>query len=74
MTGSGRAQTQLRQAFGFTNTPAMLQPEVFVARGHEKFDSGGQLTDEATKKHLGSYLVALPGWIERFRDEGGSRS
>jgi len=32
----------LRQAFVFTNTYAPLQPEVLVARAHEKFDADGR--------------------------------
>ena len=36
MTGTARARSQLRQAFGFTSTYAMTQPEVLVARAHEK--------------------------------------
>src|SRR5438874_6188893 len=38
-TGTARSQSQLRQAFVFTNTPAMLQPEILVGRAAEKFDS-----------------------------------
>ena len=34
MTGTARSQSQLRQAFVFTNTYAMTQPEVLVARAH----------------------------------------
>ncbi len=66
--GTARAQTQLRQAFTFTNTIAMLQPEVLVARANEKFDADGRLTDEVTRKLLGTYLAAFRTWIERFRD------
>ncbi len=36
----------LRQSMVFTNSPAMLQPEVLVARAHQKFDEEGTLTDE----------------------------
>jgi chromate reductase, NAD(P)H dehydrogenase (quinone) len=67
MTGSARGQSQLRQAFGFTNTYAMLQPEVLVARAHEKFDPEGHLMDEVTRKFLGQYLATLLGWV-RPRD------
>jgi Predicted flavoprotein len=63
MTGSARGQSQLRQAFGFTNTYAMLQPEVLVARAHEKFDPQGRLTDEITRKFLAQYLVTLHDWL-----------
>jgi chromate reductase, NAD(P)H dehydrogenase (quinone) len=70
MVGTARAQTQLRQAFTFTNTPVMPRPEILVARAQEKFDSGGALTDAETRKHLGLWLGALRVWIERFRHTG----
>ena len=63
MTGSARGQSQLRQSFVFTNTYAMLQPEILVARAHEKFDEAGRLTDESTRAFLAKYLVALREWI-----------
>lgn len=65
MTGTARAQSQLRQSFVFSNTPAMLQPEVLVARAREKFDEDGRLTDEPTRKHLSLFLERFAGWIER---------
>lgn len=66
MTGSARGQSQLRQAFEFTNSYCMPQPEILVYRAHEKFDDDGNLTDEATRKFLGKYLDALYDWIIRF--------
>lgn len=65
MTGTARGQSQLRQAFVFTDTPVMLQPEVLVSRAHEKFDGEGRLTDEATRKHLAGFLERFAEWIER---------
>jgi chromate reductase len=65
--GSGRAQLQLRQAFVFTQTHAVLQPEVLVARAHEKFDAEGRLTDEPTRKFVRQLLEALQAWTERLR-------
>lgn len=65
MTGTARGQSQLRQAFVFTNTLAMLQPEVLVSRAHEKFDDEGRLTDESTRKHLRDFLESFVRWIER---------
>src|SRR5215510_11086448 len=52
VTGTARGQSQLRQAFVFTNTYALLQPELLVARAHEKFDADGRLVDQATRDHL----------------------
>jgi len=67
MTGSARGQSQLRQAFEFTNSYCMPQPEVLVARAHEKFDAEGKLTDETTAKFLGTWLVAFQAWVLRFK-------
>ena len=61
MTGTARGQSQLRQAFVFTNTYALLQPEVLVARAHEKFDADGRLVHQATRDFLATFL-------QRFAD------
>lgn len=66
MTGSARGQSQLRQAFEFTDSYCMAQPEVLVSRAHEKFDENGILTDENTRKFLGNYLRAFDAWVRRF--------
>lgn len=66
MTGSARGQSQLRQAFEFTNSYCMPQPEILVYRAHEKFDDDGKLTDEATRKYLAKYLEALQEWVLKF--------
>ncbi|RYG24131.1 MAG: NAD(P)H-dependent oxidoreductase, partial [Burkholderiales bacterium] len=50
MTGTARGQSQLRQAFEFTNSICMPQPELLVFKAHEKFDENGNLTDEATAR------------------------
>jgi chromate reductase len=67
MTGSARGQSQLRQAFEFTNSFCMPQPELLVFRAHEKFDPDGRLIDEATAKYLTRYLTAFHAWVLRFR-------
>lgn len=67
MTGSARGQSQLRQAFEFTNSFCLPQPELLVARAHEKFGPDGELTDETTGKYLARYLAALQTWVQRFR-------
>jgi chromate reductase len=59
--GTARAQSQLRQAFVFTNTPTLLQPEVLVGHAHEKFDADGRLVHEATRDFLATFL-------QRFTD------
>jgi len=66
MTGTARGQSQLRQAFEFTNSYCMPQPELLVFRAHEKFDAEGNLTDEATRAYLGKFLAAFALWVQRF--------
>ena len=66
ITGSARGQSQLRQAFEFTNSFCMPQPELLVFKAHEKFDADGMLTDAATAQYLGRYLEAFAGWVRRF--------
>lgn len=65
-TGTARGQSQLRQSFVFTDTPAMLQPEVLVGRAHERFDSEGNLTDQKVRDYLVGFLERFVAWIERF--------
>lgn len=67
ITGSARGQSQLRQAFVFTNSPVLPQPEVLVYRANEKFDDEGRLTDERTRSHLEKFLRTFVDWISRFR-------
>lgn len=67
ITGTARGQSQLRQAFQFTNSYCMPQPELLVFKAHEKFDDEGQLTDETTRQFLERFLAAFGSWVERFR-------
>src|SRR3954452_22102370 len=66
MTGTARSQSQLRQAFVFTNTYALLQPEVLVGRAHEKFDGDGRLIDQATRDFLGTFLQRFTEFITQL--------
>lgn len=66
-TGTARGQSQLRQAFEFTNSFCMPQPEILVFRALEKFDANGELTDVKTAEYLGRYLEALRAWTLRFK-------
>lgn len=67
VTGTARAQTQLRGSFVFTQTPALLQPEILVYRAHEKFDGDGRLTDEKTREFVGRLLRELAEWTRLLR-------
>jgi chromate reductase, NAD(P)H dehydrogenase (quinone) len=65
MTGTARAQLQLRQAFVYTQTPVMPPPpEILVAHAQERFDARGELTDEDTRAHLRKLLDALMAWTQ----------
>jgi len=66
ITGTARGQSQLRQAFEFTNSFCMPQPELLVFKAHEKFDAEGRLTDAATVEYLQRYLAAFGDWVRRF--------
>jgi chromate reductase len=66
ITGSARGQSQLRQAFEFTNSFCMPQPELLVFKAHEKFDAEGKLSDAPTAQHLTDYLAAFAAWVRRF--------
>ena len=66
ITGTARGQSQLRQAFEFTNSFCMPQPELLVFKAHEKFDADGKLKDAATSERLSRYLAAFANWIHKF--------
>jgi len=66
IAGTARGQSQLRQAFEFTNSYALPQPEMLVAHAHEKFDTHGELTDQETREHLRRLLGALADWTMHF--------
>ena len=69
ITGTARGQSQLRQAFEFTNSYAMPQPELLVFRAHEKFDAHGRLTDQPTRQALQQFLEAFAAWVVRFKTQ-----
>jgi chromate reductase len=71
--GTVRGQMQLRQAFVFTNSPVMMQPEILVRQAREKFDSTGRLTDEPTRQILATFLQELVRWIARFPRASGDK-
>lgn len=66
ITGTARAQSQLRQTFVFTGTAVLPQPEVLVYRAGEKFDGEGRLTDARTREFVGRLLEALADWTRRL--------
>jgi chromate reductase len=57
--GTSRAQMALRQVFVGTHSNVVLRPEALVFGAHQRFDEGGNLTDEVTIGLLNGLLVAL---------------
>lgn len=68
--GTARAQLQLRQTLAATRVQVMVQPEIFVASAHEKFNEAGRLIDEETRKHIGRLLESLAAWEYRLLENG----
>lgn len=66
--GTIRAQHALRQSFVFTETYAMLQPEIKIPSAAPLFDASAKLTDETTRQYLKKFLEAFARWVERFSD------
>ncbi len=64
--GSARAQYHLRQVAIFTDMHPLNKPELFVARGREKFDSDGNLLDESFRPLISALLEALGVWTRRL--------
>lgn len=63
--GTARAQAQLRVSLEHCGAPVMPQPQVFVGRSREIFDSRGRLTDERTRAFIAAYMQAFAVWVER---------
>jgi chromate reductase len=61
-SGTMRSQLALRQMFVFTDSYAMLQPELRVPKAGACFDEAGNLIDEQLRERLGLFLNALVEW------------
>ena len=70
--GTARAQYHLRQVMVFLNMFPLNQPEVMIARAHERFDTEGNLTDEKTKEFIRQLLQGLVDWTRRIAQQGGT--
>jgi chromate reductase len=63
--GSGRSQYHFRQTLQALQAIVMPRPEIFVNHNEEKFDAGGNLTDEDTRRRLAKWLAAFIEWVEK---------
>ena len=64
--GTARAQYHLRQMMVFLNMFPVNQPEVMIGNAQERFDSQGNLTDDATKEFIRQLLQNLVEWTRRI--------
>jgi chromate reductase len=71
MLGSARAQYDLRRCCVYVNAFVLNQPEVMVAKAHERFDKQGKLTHQGSQKLVVEQLEALATFVERVRPRGG---
>jgi chromate reductase, NAD(P)H dehydrogenase (quinone) len=48
--------------FVFLNMFALNRPEVMIPHAADKFDKGGNLSDQQTKEKIRELIEALAGW------------
>ena len=70
--GTARAQYHLRQMMVFLNMFPINQPEVMIGNASERFDSQGNLTDDATKDFIRQLLQNLVEWARRIGQTEGT--
>lgn len=63
MSGTIRSQLALRQSLIFTDSFALLQPEVLIPRCADRFDANSNLVDESTRTLVGKQMAAFAAWI-----------
>jgi chromate reductase len=66
LLGTARAQILMRPLLSYLNMHTVNQPEVMITKAHEKFDSQGNLTDDASKKLMMQLLQNLVNWTKRL--------
>lgn len=70
--GTARAQYHLRQMMVFLNMFPINQPEVMIGNASERFDSHGNLTDNATKEFIRQLVQNLVEWTRRIGQTQGA--
>jgi chromate reductase, NAD(P)H dehydrogenase (quinone) len=65
LLGTARAQLVLPLA-DLSEYAHGQQPEVMIAKAHEKFDANGNLTDETAKNLIQQLLQNLVDWTRRL--------
>lgn len=72
-TGTARSQMILRQILLHGPAYVMPEPQVMVPNARDRFDSAGDLTDEATRERLGRFVEALVEWTARVAPKEPAR-
>ncbi len=66
MAGTARAQYDLRRSCVFLDMHPLNKPEVFIGQAQTKFDTEGNLLDEAAKGFIRDQIVALAAWTRQL--------
>lgn len=66
--GGSRMQYHLRMALTTLEAIIFAKPEVIVSMAQNKINDKGELTDETTRKIIGTQLAAFAKFIVRVRD------
>jgi chromate reductase len=69
MSGTIRAQAHLRQILLYSDAPCLGQPEVLIARAHERFDAEGRLVDSSTRDLIAQFGAAMVAFARRYKNE-----
>ena len=67
MSGTIRAQTHMRQILLYGDSQCLGQPEVLIARAHERFADDGALVDAPTRELIARFATAFVTFVERMR-------
>lgn len=70
MSGTIRSQLALRQSLIFTDSFALLQPEVLIPKCADRFDANGNLTDQSTRDLVGRQMAAFAAWVRLVNTAG----
>jgi chromate reductase len=68
--GTMQAQAQLRQAFVYTGTCTLAQPEFSLTHAADHFDRDGRLIDQETRSALKELLEAVAEWTHLVQQGG----
>lgn len=71
--GGFGANHHLRQSLVFLNMPVMQQPEAYIGKAAEIFDTQGNISNDSTRKFVTKFIEAYDKWISNFL-EGDAQS